>query len=116
MYHSQTHRSHIPAPVIPETPTKYEKKESGGVLGLMHTMKEELVADMRELETEEKNSAGDYVRIMGEAKETRAQLVKTINHKEEEKADLEEKLGQAKTNKKLTEKEIHNIALYMVQL
>jgi len=113
---TKAHHSRVAPPVIPDTPTTYEKKESGGVLGLMNEMKEELVADMRQLETEEKNSAADYVRIMGEAKETRAQLVKTINHKEEEKADLEEKLGQAKTNKKLTEKEIHNIALYMVQL
>lgn len=110
------HHSRVAPPAIPETPTTYEKKESGGVLGLMNTMKEELVADMRQLETEEKNSAADYVRIMKEAKETRAQLTKTINHKEENKADLEDKMDQAKTNRKLTEKEIQNIALYMVQL
>merc|ERR1719160_725117 len=111
MYHTK-----VSVPVIPETPTTYEKKESGGVLGLMNTMKEEIVADLRQLETEEKNSAADYVRIMKEAKDTRAQLVKTKNHKEENKAELEGKLDQAKTNKKLTEKEIQNIALYMVQL
>jgi len=115
-YHSIAHHSHVAPPVVPDTPTTYEKKESGGVLGLMNTMKEELVADMRQLETEEKNSAADYVRIMKEAKETRAQLVKTINHKEEAKADLEDKHGQAKTDRKLTEKEIQNIAIYLVQL
>lgn len=112
----KVYHTRVAPPVVPETPTTYEKKESGGVLGLMNTMKEEIVADLRQLETEEKNSAADYVRIMKEAKEERAQLVKTKNHKEENKAELEGKLDQAKTNKKLTEKEIQNIALYMVQL
>merc|ERR1719191_1185335 len=79
-------------------------------------MKEEIVADMRQLETEEKNSAGDYVRIMGEAKASRAQLVKSKAHKQQNKAELEDKLDQAKTDRKLTEQEIQNIALYLVQL
>merc|ERR1719478_822291 len=82
----------------------------------MNTMKEEIVADLRQLETEEKNSAADYVRIMKEAKESRAQLVKSKMHKLDNKAELEEKMGQAKTDKKLTEEEIQNIALYLVQL
>merc|ERR1719387_2072478 len=50
--------------VLPDTPDKYEKKESGGVIGLMNKMKEELTADMTEGETEEKFSAKDYVRLM----------------------------------------------------
>jgi len=112
----KAYHTKVVVPAIPETPTTYEKKESGGVLGLMNTMKEEIVADLRQLETEEKNSAADYVRIMKEAKESRAQLVKSKMHKLDNKAELEEKMGQAKTDKKLTEEEIQNIALYLVQL
>merc|ERR1719439_577428 len=43
-------------------------------------------------------------------------MMKTKNHKEQNKAEMEGELDQAKTNKKLTEQEIQNIALYMVQL
>merc|ERR1719265_1608037 len=93
-----------------------EKKESGGVLGLMNKMKEELTADMREAELEEKYSAKDYVRIMSEAKETRAQLVKNKEHKMAVKAETENKIVDAKTKQDATLDELQNLALYMVQL
>merc|ERR1719375_844052 len=61
------------APVeIPDTPTTYEKKESGGVLGLMNDFKTDLKADMTEAEMEEKFAAKEYVRIMAEASASRA--------------------------------------------
>jgi len=112
----RNHARKVAPPVLPETPSTYEKKESGGVLGLMHDMKEELSSDMREAETEEKFSAKDYVRIMHEAKETRAQLVKNKNHKMDVKAETESKIVDAKSKQSLTLEELQNLALYMAQL
>merc|ERR1740138_442070 len=111
------HHAHkVAPPVLPETPGTYVKKESGGVMGLMNEMKEELTADMREAEVNAKFSAKDYVRIMAEAKETRAQLVKTLNHKKNTKAETQQKIVDAKSKQTLTLEELQNLALYMVQL
>jgi len=112
----RNHAHKVAPPVIPETPGTYEKKESGGVLGLMQDMKEELTADMKEAEMEEKFSAKDYVRIMKEAKETRADLVKNKNHKMDVRAETQSKIVDAKSKQSLTLEELENIALYLVQL
>merc|ERR1719473_940259 len=71
---------------IPDTPTTYEKKESGGVIGLMNDFKTDLKVDMTESETEEKFAAKEYVRVMTDARETRATDVKSLNEKEAAKA------------------------------
>merc|ERR1719387_651737 len=102
--------------VLPDTPDKYEKKESGGVIGLMNKMKEELTADMTEGETEEKFSAKDYVRLMKEAQECRAMDVKRLTQKTNAKAELEEKMLEAKDLRTATLKELENLQLYIVQL
>jgi len=101
---------------IPDTPTTYEKKESGGVMGLMNDFKTDLKADMTEAEMEEKFAAKEYVRIMAEASASRAGDVKSLNQKKSTKATLEEKLVSAKALHKQTDDEIHNIELYLVQL
>merc|ERR1719160_1886689 len=106
----------VAPPVLPETPGSYEKMESGGVLGLMQDMKEELTADMREAEIDEKYAASEYVRIMKEAKETRAQLVKNKDHKLSVKAETEQRIADAKSKQTLTLDELQNLALYMAQL
>lgn len=102
--------------VLPQTPGTYEKMESGGIIGLMQQMKLELSSDMTEAETEEKNSAKDYVRAMKDAQESRAEDVKSLNHKKEVKATTEMKITDAKELHSLTEKEIHNLDLYMAQM
>merc|ERR1719310_1672697 len=56
---------------LPDTPKTYEKKESGGVIGLMTDFKTDLKTDMVEAETEEKFAAKDYVRIMSDSDATR---------------------------------------------
>merc|ERR1719160_1762699 len=112
----RNHAHKVAPPVLPETPGDYKKKESGGVLGLMQDMKEELTADMREAETDEKYAASDYVRIMKEAKETRAQLVKNKDHKLSVKAETEQRIADAKSKQSLTLDELQNLALYIAQL
>merc|ERR1719197_2389920 len=74
---------------IPDLPTTYEKKESGGVMGLMNDFKTDLKTDMTESETSEKFMAKDYVRVMEDAKASRTQDVKSLNNKEAAKATLD---------------------------
>lgn len=112
----QALRSGVDPVALPDTPGTYEKKESGGVMGLMNEFKEDLKVDMTEAETEEKHDAEDYVRIMKDAEETRAADTKSMRTKESEKAALEEKIVTAEALAKLTEEEIHNLELYLVQL
>merc|ERR1719482_1126179 len=110
------HRSRVEPVVLPDTPTTYEKQESGGIIKIMSDMKTELSTDMTEAETEEKNAAKDYVRVMKDSQETRAQDTKSLNHKKETKATMEMKITDAKELHHLTEEEIHNLELYMTQL
>merc|ERR550537_744923 len=113
--HSSTRKKVDPIEIM-DTPKTYEKKEIGGVLGLMNEMKSDITADMTAAETEEKFSAKDYTRVMKEAQETRAADVKSLNHKKSMKAELENKLVDAKTLQEKTLEELQNLALYMVQL
>merc|ERR1719235_1804225 len=102
--------------VLPETPKTYEKKESGGVMGLMNEFKTDLKTDMTEAETSEKFQAKDYVRIMEEAHESRKQDVKSLHDKEAAKAALDQQLADNKAKLALTNDELHNLELYIVQL
>merc|ERR1719281_314363 len=101
---------------LPTTPKTYEKKESGGVIGLMNDFKTDLKTDMTESETEEKFAAKEYVRIMSEAQATRKEDVKSLTNKKAAKATTTEKLVSNKALYELTDEEIHNLELYLVQL
>merc|ERR550537_802463 len=111
-----SHRKKVDPIEIMDTPKTYEKKESGGVVGLMMEMKSDLTSDMTAAEMEEKFSAKDYARIMKDAQETRAADVKSLNHKKAMKAELENKIVDAKNLQEATLEELQNLALYMVQL
>jgi len=102
--------------VLPTTPKTYEKKESGGVIGLMNEMKTDLTTDMKEAEMEEKHASIDYVREMGEAKDQRAADVKSKTDKEATLAKTEEKLVQTKELNELTIQEIYQIKMYLKKL
>merc|ERR1719316_1723288 len=102
---------------LPDTPSgKHEKQESGGVIALMTEFKNDLKMEMTEAETSEKFNAKEYVRIMTEAQETRATDVKTLNEKEGVKATLDEKTVSNKELLALTEEELHNLELYLVEV
>merc|ERR1719310_2342973 len=103
--------------VLPDTPKGgAEKQESGGVIALMTEFKNDLKMEMTEAETSEKFNAKEYVRIMTEAQETRAGDVKSLNEKESVKATLDEKLVTNKELLALTEEELHNLELYLVEV
>merc|ERR1719235_2078673 len=109
-------RSGVDPIELPSTPETYEKKESGGVIGLMNDFITDLKTDMTESETEEKFAAKEYIRIMSDAQATRATDVKSLNNKKSAKAKLDEKLIENKELKAMTEEEIHNLDLYHAQL
>jgi hypothetical protein len=106
----------VAPPEIPDVPTTYEKKESGGVMGLMNEIKTELKMDMKESEMEEKFAAKDYGRMMKEAKASRETDVKTLTGKKSVKAETEDKLIESKEKLKLTEKELYQLKMYLKKL
>merc|ERR1719194_111888 len=72
--------------------------------------------DMTEAETEEKFNAKEYVRIMGEAQETRSADVKALNEKKKAKAVADTKLAEDKELVAASKDEHHNLELYIAQL
>merc|ERR1719160_2479981 len=102
--------------ILPTTPKTYEKKESGGVIGLMNEMKTDMKTDMKEAEMEEKHASIDYVREMGEAKAQRAADVQAKNDKEAVLAETETKLVETKQLNELTIEEIYQIKTYLKKL
>merc|ERR1719191_1037872 len=90
--------------------------EKKAAKALMNDFKTDLKMDMTESETEEKFMAKEYVRIMSDAQETRAQDVKSMNEKKAAKATLDQKLVDNRALLALTEEELHNLELYLVQL
>jgi len=108
---------HVAPAEIPDTPTEYKKSGKGnGVIGLMNEIKAEMTVDMRESEVDEKYSAKDYVRQMHDAVEDRAANVKALHSQQSVKAQQEEKIMNDKESRRLTVKELEDIALYMIQL
>jgi len=104
-------------PEIPATPAAlFQKQESGGVIGLMNEFVTDIKMDMTEAETEEKFNAKDYVRIMTEAQQTRAEDTKALNAKKTAKASLDTKLLEDKELLEATKDEHHNLELYLAQL
>jgi septal ring factor EnvC (AmiA/AmiB activator) len=102
---------------LPETPKGgHEKQESGGVIALMNEFVTDLKMEMTESETSEKFNSKEYVRIMSDAQATRASDVKSMNDKKAAKATLEEKHVADKEALALTEEELHNLQLYLVQV
>merc|ERR1719388_206859 len=102
--------------VLPDTPQKYQKSESGGVMGLMNTMISDLEVDMREGEVEEKHAAKDYVELMKESKDSRAAMVKSLKEKKLVKAEKEETRMQTNQKNDLTIEEVKHLQLYLAQL
>jgi len=113
---SHQKKSAVDPIVLPDTPTTYEKKESGGVVGLMKKMKSDVVTDLREAEVEENRAAQDYAVLMKESKETRDADVKALHGKKAVLADTEETLQQTKQQFDLTNEEIKQLELYLVSL
>merc|ERR1719506_1065155 len=85
-------------PPPPETFGAYQKKEgkSNGVIGLMDMMVKDLKTDHTEAEHAEETAQKDYERLMSTSQESREKMAASITGKEASRAELQEKIENAK--------------------
>jgi hypothetical protein len=100
----------VAPPEAPETYGEHKKSEkSGGVMALMDMIVGELKASNQEASMEEKYAQKEYVELMKESQDSRAQYSKSIVEKTSSKADLEGQLTEAKQNQALTLQALQNV-------
>jgi len=104
-----------PAPP-PKLDFKKKSSESGGVMGMIALLQQDLVAQIVQEETEEKQAQADYEKFIKDSSEKRALDSKAIADKEGAKAELESALqrdkGELKSERKdlmETEKELSGL-------
>jgi len=105
--HSQVAPPEAPESVPSGSPKKNEK--SGGVLALMDMMVADLKASAQEARFTEKQAQKEYVELMEDSKEKRAQDQKSIVDQEGAKAEMESSLTEAKENEQLSLDEQQNV-------
>merc|ERR1719265_451178 len=101
----------VAPPVAPETWGTYQKAggQSGGIMGLMDKLVQELRADLAAAKHDEEMAQKEYDDLMTDSKDTRMQNAKSIVDKEATKAELESELEKAKESKALTDDELMNV-------
>lgn len=82
----------------PEADLKYEKKsaEHGGAVAMIEMLREDLIAKIAELETEEKMAQADYEKYIEDSASKRALDAKAMADQEGAKAELEGNLHEDK--------------------
>jgi hypothetical protein len=101
----------VAPPEAPETFGEYKKssQKSGGVMALMDMIVGELKPSNQEASMSEKYAQKEYVELMADSQDQRAQLSKSIVEKTSAKADLEGQLTEAKQNQALTLQALQNV-------
>eukprot|EP00746_Dinoflagellata_sp_MGD_P149986 gnl/MRDRNA2_/MRDRNA2_81948_c0_seq3.p1 gnl/MRDRNA2_/MRDRNA2_81948_c0~~gnl/MRDRNA2_/MRDRNA2_81948_c0_seq3.p1 ORF type:complete len:729 (+),score=266.75 gnl/MRDRNA2_/MRDRNA2_81948_c0_seq3:134-2320(+) len=100
---------------VPSGPPKKNEK-SGGVLALMDMMVADLKASAQEARFTEKQAQSEYVELMEDSKEKRAQDQKSIVDQEGAKAEMESSLTEAKQNRDLSLEEQQNVIKTLQEL
>jgi chromosome segregation ATPase len=115
--HAQSEDQVAPPPP-PETWDAYTKKgeESTGVIAMIDLLIKDLVLEMKEAETEEKEAQKDYEALMADSAEKRATDSKTLGNKEQTKADTEVALEKFKAAQLDTFKELQATEEYISSL
>jgi hypothetical protein len=108
----------VAPPEAPETFDKtYKKSEkSGGVMALMDMIVNELKASLQEAKFAEKSAQKEYVELMQDSQEKRAQDSKSIVGANGAKAALEGTLSDAKENQMLTVEQQANVFSTLAKL
>merc|ERR1719265_2087982 len=112
-------KSRVAPPEAPEAPPSGEFKKnekSGGVLALMDMMVADLKASAQEARFTEKQAQKEYVELMTDSKEKRAQDQKSIVDQEGAKAERESSLTEAKENQQLSLDEQKNVVKTLQEL
>lgn len=106
----------VAPPEAPEASFGGKSKKSGGVLALMDMIMGELKASIQESRMEEKYAQKEYVELMEDSKESRAQDLKSLTEAESSKADIESSLTEAKENQMLTLEQSQNVIATLAKL
>jgi len=106
----------VAPPPPPATSEAFKKKDAGGPLALIDTLKNDLEKEMQMNDMEEKEAQKDYEELMSDSAEKRATDTKTITEKEEQKAGLETDLETAKKDKADTASALIMLGEYIAQL
>jgi len=111
-------RTRVAPPEAPDVPGGAPKKneKSGGVLALMDMMIADLKATAQEARFTEKTAQKEYVELMEDSKEKRAQDQKTIVDQDGAKAEMESSLTEAKQNQVLSQEEQQNVIKTLQEL
>jgi chromosome segregation ATPase len=115
--HQQSAQTVAPPPP-PETWDAYTKKgqESTGVIAMIDLLIKDLVLEMTEAETEEKEAQKEYEALMADSAEKRAADSQTLADKEQEKANTEVALEKLKEVQLDTFKELQATEQYISAL
>jgi len=106
----------VAPPEAPELEFGGKNKKSGGVLALMDMILGELKTSATEAKMEEKYAQKEYVELMEDSKESRAQDLKSLTEAESSKADIESSLTEAKENQMLTLEQSQNVISTLAKL
>mmetsp|Transcript_28268 Transcript_28268/g.50172 ORF Transcript_28268/g.50172 Transcript_28268/m.50172 type:complete len:494 (+) Transcript_28268:1-1482(+) len=108
----------VAPPPPPETMAAYSKKssESTGVIAMIDMLIKDLSTEMTEAEVTEKNSQAEYVAMMADSKEKRADDSKALSDKGSAKAAAEADLTAAKSELASTSKELMATEKYISSL
>jgi len=90
--------------------------KSNSVMALMDKLSKELELEIKEAEMEEKTATKEYEELLADASESKAANTKAITDKTGSKADLENKLEDAKTKKITTSDALANVNSYIADL
>merc|ERR1719395_526751 len=82
----------------------------------MNQLRDEVKADSKAAEVEEKHAAKEYTEQMKDSKVTRADNVKSLNTKKDAQATLAEKQQSDKETNELTLQELDSLKIYLRQL
>jgi septal ring factor EnvC (AmiA/AmiB activator) len=106
-----------PAPP-PATAGAFKKKseESSGVIAMVDLLIADLDKEMTEAQTTEKNSQGEYEKMMSDSASKRATDMKAIGDKASAKASSEESLEANKESKRSTTQELMAVHEYISSL
>lgn len=106
----------VAPPPPPATSEAFKKKDAGGPIALIDSLKGDLEKDIQLNEMTEKEAQKDYEELMSESAAKREQDSKTITEKESQKAGLETDLETAKKDNADTGKELIALGEYIAQL
>merc|ERR550537_1702679 len=107
----------VAPPEAPAGPAPFKKSEkSAGVLGLMDMIIGEVKTELQTMKMDEKYAQKEYVELMADSQESRAQDLKSLTEATGSKADLEGSLTEAKENQMLTLEQSQNVIATLAKL